>query len=105
MVRRVLLKLTDIGPDFRRMLLATLFFGAASGIFQSTLNNYLSDVHDLGAAARGWVELPRELPGFAIIFISALLLGFLRETRMAALAMLLPAQLPKWAACWSTVPP
>ncbi|MCB1151522.1 MFS transporter [bacterium] len=80
-----------IGPDFRHMLLATLFFGAASGIFMSTLNNYLSDVHGLDAAARGWLELPRELPGFLIIGVSALLLTFMREARMAALAMVLTA--------------
>jgi len=80
-----------IGPDFRHMLLATLFFGAASGIFMSTLNNYLSDVHGLDAAARGWLELPRELPGFLIIGVSALLLTFMREARMAALAMALTA--------------
>ncbi len=78
-----------IGPDFRHMLLATLFFGAASGIFMSTLNNYLSDVHALDASARGWLEFPRELPGFLIIGVSALLLSFMREARMAALAMLL----------------
>jgi len=71
------------------MLLATLFFGAASGIFMSTLNNYLSDIHDLDAAARGWLELPRELPGFLIIGVSALLLSFMREARMAAVAMVL----------------
>jgi len=91
MVRRILAKLAGIGPDFRRMLLATLFFGAAGGIFMSTLNNYLSDVHDLGAAARGWLELPRELPGFLIIGVSALLLTFMRESRMAAVAMVLTA--------------
>ncbi len=78
-----------IGPDFRHMLLATMFFGAASGIFMSTLNNYLSDIHNLDAAARGWLELPRELPGFLIIGVSALLLSFMREARMAAVAMVL----------------
>ncbi len=76
-------------PDFRRLLLATLFFGAASGIFVSTLNNYLAAVHGLGAEARGWLELPRELPGFAMFFVAGLLLARLRETRMAAAAMLL----------------
>ncbi len=91
MVARVLSKLAGIGPDFRHMLLATLCFGAASGIFMSTLNNYLSDVHDLGAAARGWLEFPRELPGFLIIGVSALLLSFMREARMAAVAMILTA--------------
>ena len=55
----------------------------------STLNNYLSDVHSLNASARGWIEFPRELPGFLIIFVSASLLSFLRESRIAALAMIL----------------
>jgi len=47
-------KLGSISRDFRLLLTATLFFGAAGGIFQATLNNYLSDVHSLTAAARGW---------------------------------------------------
>ncbi len=52
-------------PDLKRVLLATLFFGAASGIFTATLNNYLAEVHHLDAEARGWLELPRELPGIS----------------------------------------
>jgi len=77
--------------DVRNALLATLCFGAASGIFQSTLNNYLADVHRFGAESRGWLELPRELPGFLMIFVAGALLLRLRETQMAALAMLLTA--------------
>lgn len=78
-------------PDFLRILLACLFFGAASGIFQATLNNYLSDVHGLGAEARGWLEFPRELPGFLLIFVAGLMLTRLRESQMAAVAMVLSA--------------
>jgi len=44
--------------DFRRLLLATMFFGATSGIFLSTLNNYLSEVHGFDAGNRGWLEFP-----------------------------------------------
>lgn len=57
----------------------------------ATLNNYLSEVHGLGAAARGWLEFPRELPGFLIMFIAGALLTFLSESRMASLAMVLTA--------------
>ncbi len=74
-----------------RALLATLFFGASVGIFQSTLNNYLAGVHDLGAEARGWLELPRELPGFLLFAVAGAMLTILRETKMAALAMVLTA--------------
>lgn len=77
--------------DLRRALLATAFFGAAGGIFVATLNNYLAEVHGLGAEARGWIEVPRELPGFLIMGIAGLLLTRLRETQMAAAAMLLTA--------------
>ena len=77
--------------DLKRALFATLFFGAASGIFIATLNNYLSEVHSLGAEARGWLELPRELPGFLIMFVAGAMLTVFRETQMAAAAMLLTA--------------
>jgi predicted MFS family arabinose efflux permease len=77
--------------DLLRALAATLFFGAASGIFAATFNNYLAEVHQLGAEARGWLELPRELPGFFIMFVAGAMLTLLRETQMAAAAMLLTA--------------
>ncbi len=77
--------------DIRRAVIATFFFGAAGGIFLTTLNNYLADVHHLDAAARGWLEFPRELPGFLIMLVSGVLLTVMRETQMAAVAMLLGA--------------
>jgi predicted MFS family arabinose efflux permease len=77
--------------DLYRALGATLFFGAASGIFMATLNNYLAEVHQLGAEARGWLELPRELPGFFIMFVIGGFLMVMRETTMAAVAMLFTA--------------
>ncbi|MCU0725494.1 MAG: MFS transporter [Planctomycetes bacterium] len=84
-------RLSRLSPDLRRLLLATLFFGAAGGVFASTLNNYLSDVHRFGAEDRGWLELPRELPGFLIFLVSAALLTRMRESRMAVVAMALTA--------------
>jgi len=82
------LKIFDrVTGDFRRMLLATMFFGATSGIFMSTLNNYLSEVHGFDAGNRGWLEFPRELPGFLIFMVVGFLLMHMRESRIAALAM------------------
>ena len=77
--------------DLYRALLATLFFGASTGVFQATLNNYLAEVHHLGAEARGWLELPRELPGFLLFAVAGVMLIVMRETQMAAIAMLLTA--------------
>ncbi len=90
-VNSTLRRLREAPRDLRTALLATLFFGAASGIFMATLNNYLADVHALDAGARGWLELPRELPGFFIMFVAAALLTVLRETQMAAAAMVFSA--------------
>ena len=70
------------GHDLRNALLATVFFGA-------TLNNYLAEAHGFDAAARGWLEVPRELPGFLIMFITGALLTVASESQMASLAMLL----------------
>ncbi|MDP8237733.1 MAG: MFS transporter [Candidatus Hatepunaea meridiana] len=77
--------------DLKIALFATLFFGAASGIFTVTLNNYLVEIHKLGAETRGWIEFPRELPGFLMIFVVGVLLTVFRETQMAAIAMLFTA--------------
>ncbi|MCP4292423.1 MAG: MFS transporter [bacterium] len=83
--------LRKVTGDFRRLLFATMFFGATSGIFLSTLNNYLSGVHGFDAGNRGWLEFPRELPGFFIFIVVGLLLTRFRESRIAALAMVATA--------------
>ncbi len=87
----VIRRLLAAPRDLRRALAATLCFGAATGIFGATLNNYLADVHDFDAAFRGWLELPREMPGFLIVLVAGTLLAVLHEGRIAALAMVLSA--------------
>ncbi len=73
--------------DIRRMLLASVAFGATAGIFNSSLGNYLHDVHAFSAEARGWLEFPRELPGFMVIFTVGFLAARYREGRSMAVAM------------------
>ena len=77
--------------DFRRMLLASVAFGATSGIFISVLGNYLHDAHAFDAEARGWLEFPRELPGFLVLFTVGLLAARYREGRTMAVAMVVTA--------------
>ncbi len=74
--------------DLRRMLLASVAFGATAGIFNATLGNYLHDVHAFDASARGWLEFPRELPGFLVLLTAGLLAAHVRESRAMAAAML-----------------
>ncbi len=82
---------TDQRREILRLLFATLFFGAAGGIFSAALNNFLAEAHGFGAEERGWLEFPRELPGFLLVGVVALLAIRLRESQMAAVAMGLSA--------------
>jgi predicted MFS family arabinose efflux permease len=81
----------QIRLDFRRMLLASVAFGATAGIFNATLGNYLHEVHAFDAEARGWLELPRELPGFLVLLTAGFLAARYREARAMSTAMLVTA--------------
>jgi len=66
-------------------MVAVACIGAAGGIFESTFNNYLDDTFRIGARARGFLELPREFPGFMVTLVSGVLF-FLGEVHLAILA-------------------
>ena len=66
-------------------LLAICLVAVSGGVYDTTFNNYISDTFHLGADARGYLEFPRELPGFlTALFAGALF--FLPETKIAAAA-------------------
>ena len=81
--------LSSAAPSRRRgvllFLLAVGCLGAAGGIFESTFNNYLDDTFRIGAQARGFLEFPREFPGFMVTLVSGVLF-FLGEAHLAVLA-------------------
>ncbi|HUW61046.1 MAG TPA: MFS transporter [Candidatus Bathyarchaeia archaeon] len=52
---------------------AIVLMTAATGINDSVFNNFLSDTYKMTATARGWLELPRELPGFLVVVTAGLL--------------------------------
>ena len=62
---------------------AVILMSAAVGIHESTFNNFLSDTFGLSASARGWLELPRELPGFLVVVMAGVLAA-LPVTRLGA---------------------
>jgi len=72
--------------DFALFLIVGIFAGIASGINSTVFNNFLSDVYNLSAQARGIVEFPRELPGVFIVVVLGLL-SFLGNIRIASLGM------------------
>lgn len=59
--------------------------GVTSGIFETTLNNFLSDTFRITAEQRGRLEFPRELPGFLVAVLGGALF-FLSEIRLGVLA-------------------
>jgi predicted MFS family arabinose efflux permease len=65
-------------------------FGFSQSIVDATFNNFLSETFAISDFQRGFLELPREMPGFLVVFVSAILF-FLCSRRLAALANLLCA--------------
>ncbi|MGI6139688.1 MAG: MFS transporter [Candidatus Hydrogenedentales bacterium] len=62
----------------------------ATSIHDSTFNNFLSDTFHLSADARGYLEFPRELPGFLVVMMTGLLC-MLPLTRVGLVGTLLSA--------------
>lgn len=60
-------------PAFKAFLLGVFFLGINAGVLSAAFNNYLNDSFSLSAKQRGFLEFPRELPGFLAIFITGLL--------------------------------
>lgn len=72
--------------DFNLFLLAGLFAGIGAGINTSIFNNYLSDIFRLSEGVRGFLEVPREAPGFFIMIVLAGL-SFFGDVGIAMLGM------------------
>jgi len=89
-LRKLKFKLQNLPRDFQLFLAATFVFGFSQSIVDSTFNNFLSETFSISDLQRGLLELPRELPGFLVIFVAALFF-FLCPRRLAALANLLCA--------------
>jgi len=75
-------------PALKIFLAGVLFLGINSGIVSTSFNNYLHDVYRLTSEQRGFLEFPREFPGFMLVFITGLL-AFLSVEKWAVLTGLL----------------
>lgn len=69
---------------------AALALGMAFSMFDATFNNFLNDKFALTGFQRSFLEFPRELPGFLVVFVSAAL-WFLCSRRLGMLAMIFSA--------------
>ncbi len=69
---------------------AALMLGMAFSMVDATFNNFLNDRFALTGFQRSFLEFPRELPGFLVVFVSAML-WFLCSRRLSVVAMILGA--------------
>ena len=69
---------------------ASFVMGVAFSMMDATFNNFLNETFALTGFQRSFLELPRELPGFLVVFVSALL-AFLCSRRLGVVSLLLAA--------------
>ncbi|NTW12160.1 MAG: MFS transporter [Anaerolineales bacterium] len=69
---------------------AALILGMAFSMVDATFNNFLNDRFALTGFQRSFLEFPRELPGFMVVFVSAAM-WFLCSRRLGMVAMILGA--------------
>lgn len=67
---------------------AALVLGMALSIVNATFNNFLNERFHLTGFERSFLEFPRELPGFLVVFVSAAL-WFLGTHRLGVFSMFL----------------
>lgn len=72
--------------ELKLFAFASLAMGVGYSIFDSTFNNFLNERYALNGFQRSFIEFPRELPGFLVVFVSALL-WFLCSRRLGALSL------------------
>ncbi|MBR5931157.1 MAG: hypothetical protein IKZ95_03930, partial [Lachnospiraceae bacterium] len=79
------------GTRYKILLMSVFTIGLGHGIYKGLLDNYLAQIVGIGKFDRGIVEFFRELPGFLLIFILALLFTFSAEKlyKLGAIIILL----------------
>ncbi len=85
--------LSRIKRSSRELILfatAALALGMAFSMVDATFNNFLNDKFALTGFQRSFLEFPRELPGFLVVFVSAAL-WFLCSRRLSVTAMIFAA--------------
>ncbi len=81
-------RLARVSRELLLFAAASLVLGMAYSMFDSTFNNFLNERFALSGFQRSFLEFPRELPGFLVVFVSAAL-WFLCNRRLGAVALLL----------------
>ncbi|MHB9155379.1 MAG: MFS transporter, partial [Endomicrobiales bacterium] len=82
--------LLSLPRDFLLFLLAVACIGFAQSIVDAAFNNFLSERFAITTLQRSLLEVPREVPGLLVIFVSALFF-FMCNRTLAALSQFLAA--------------
>jgi hypothetical protein len=76
--------ISSVPRDFLLFLAAGCCIAFAQSIFDSTFNNFLNERFTINSFQRTLLEVPRELPGLLVIFVSALFFFMCNRTLAAA---------------------
>jgi predicted MFS family arabinose efflux permease len=86
MIKGIRFRVESIPADIFLFLGACCFWGFSTSVGDAIFNNFLNESFQMSDFKRSFLEVPRELPGLSVVFISALFF-FLCSRRLAALAM------------------
>ena len=81
-------RITNASRELKLFAIASLTMGMAYSVVDATFNNFLNDRYAVTAFQRSFLEFPRELPGFLVVFVSAAL-WFLCSRRLGGISLLL----------------
>ena len=78
----------NASKDLKFFLIASFLMGIGYSIFDSIFNNFLHEEYAISGWQRSFLEFPREIPGFLVVFVSAGL-WFMCTRRIGAFALAL----------------
>jgi predicted MFS family arabinose efflux permease len=81
-------RVAGMSRELKLFVIASLVLGIGYSMNDSIFNNFLNERFQLTPFQRSFLEFPRELPGFLVIFVSALL-WFLCSRRLGGFSILL----------------
>jgi predicted MFS family arabinose efflux permease len=87
---RTLARLRRTPRELILFAIAALAMGASYSMYDSSFNNFLNESFALTPFQRSFLEVPRELPGVLVVFVSAAL-WFLSSRRLGVVCMLMGA--------------
>ncbi len=83
-------RIMGFSRELKLFAVASLAMGMAYSMVDATFNNFINERFTMNGFERSFLEFPRELPGFLVVFVSALF-WFLCSRRLGALTMLIGA--------------